>query len=83
MSLTLSNSESVYLITPVATLKPRFWDNSVFVYFLVVNNNKYLSYVVDNIIFGISVLNTPVKPLKASLYGYFGISVCFVDLIFI
>ena len=27
-----------------------------FVYFLVVNNNKYLSYIVDNIIFGISVL---------------------------
>ena len=26
--ITLSNSESAYLITPVVTLKPRFWDNS-------------------------------------------------------
>ena len=42
-----------------------------FVYFLVVNNNKYLSYIVDNTIFGISVPDYPVEPLKASLYDYF------------
>ena len=62
--MTLSNSESAYLIIPVATLKPRFWDNSVFVYIIVVNNNKYLSYVVDNIIFVISVPDYPNKTLK-------------------
>ena len=37
----------------------RFWDNIEFVYFLVANNNnKYLSHVFENIIFGISVLIT-------------------------
>ena len=66
MSLTLSNSESAYLIIPVATLKPRFWDNSVFVYIIVVNNNKYLSYLVDNIIFAISVPNYPSRTVESN-----------------
>ena len=76
MSLTLSNSESAYLITPVVTLKPRFWDNSVFVYILVVNNNKYLSYVVDNIIFGISVPDYPNRTVESKslrLFCNFGV----------
>ena len=50
-----------------------FWDNSEFLYILVVNNNKYLLHVVDNYIFGISVPNYSVEPLKAILYDYFGI----------
>ena len=40
---------------------------------LVVNSNKYLSYVVDNVIFGISVPDYPIEPLKAILSHYFGI----------
>ena len=72
MSLTLSNSESAYLITPVVTLKSRFWDNSVFVYILVVNNNnKYLSYVVDNIIFGINVPNYPSRTVETTFLVQF------------
>ena len=76
MSLTLSNSESAYLIAPVVTLKPRFWDNSVFVYILVVNNNKYLPYFVDNIIFGISVPDYPCRTVESNslrLFWNFGI----------
>ena len=66
MLLTISYSESAYPITPVVTLKPCFWDNSVFVYILVVNNNKYLSYVVDNIIFGISVPDYPSRTVETN-----------------
>ena len=52
-----------------------------FVYFLVVNNNKYLSHVVDNIIFGINVPDYPTRTVES--YNYFGISVYFVYFIFI
>ena len=37
-----------------------------FVYFLVVNNNKYLSYVIDNIIFGISVPDYPSRIVESN-----------------
>ena len=66
MLLTISNSESAYPITPVVTLKPRFWGNSVFVYILVVKNNKYVSYFVDNIIFGISVPDYPSRTVESN-----------------
>ena len=66
MPLTLSNSKSAYLITPVVTLKLRFWDISVFVCILVVNNYKYLSYVVDNIIFRISVPDYPDRKVETT-----------------
>ena len=69
-------------ITPVKPLKPCFWDNSAFVYFFVLKDNKYLQYV-DNIIFGISLLNYPIRTVKATLYDYSGISVYFVYFIFI
>ena len=59
MLLTISYSESASSITAVEPLKPRFYTILKFVYFFVVNNNKYLSYVVDNIIFGISVPDYP------------------------
>ena len=71
MSLTKSNSESAYPITPVIKLKPRFRDNSVFVYILVVNNNKYLSYVVDNILFRISVPDYPSRTVESNSLRFF------------
>ena len=40
MLLTISYSESTYLITPEQPLKPYFYEILYFVYFLVVNNNK-------------------------------------------
>ena len=49
----------------------------------VVNNNKYLSHVVDNIIFRINMPYYPISSLKESLYDHFGISVYFVYIIFI
>ena len=57
--LLTSYSKSAYPITPVEPLKPRFYTILKFVYFSVVNNNKYLLHVVDNIIFGISVPDNP------------------------
>ena len=65
MLLTISYSVLASSITPEVTLKPRFWDNSVFVYIIVINNNKYLSYVVDNIIFGISVPDYPSRTVES------------------
>ena len=47
-----------------------------FVYFLIVNNNKYLPYVVDNIIFGISVPVYPSRTVESNtlrLYWNFSI----------
>ena len=66
MSLTLSNSESAYPITLVEPLKPRFWDNSEICLLLVVNNNKYLPYVIDNIIFRISVPDYPSRTVESN-----------------
>ena len=66
MLLTRSYSESAFLSATGEPLKPRFWDNSVFLYILVVNNNKYLSYVVDNIIFGISVPDYPSRTVETT-----------------
>ena len=40
--------------------------NSEFCYFLIVNNNKYLSYDVDNIIFGISVPDYPSRTVESN-----------------
>ena len=77
MLLTVSYSESAYPITPVDSLKPRFWDNSVFVYILVLNNNKYLSYVVDSIIFGISVPDYPSRLVETTFLGQFCICLHF------
>ena len=45
--------ESAYPITPVERFKPRFVTVLKFLYFLLVNNHKYLPHVVVNIIFGI------------------------------
>ena len=55
MILALIESEYKYPITPIYLLKHVSRTILKFLYFLVVNNNKYLSYVVDKIIFGISV----------------------------
>ena len=55
MLLTISYSDSADTITPVEPLKPRFQPNSEICLLLIVNNNKYLTHVVENIIFGISV----------------------------
>ena len=75
MLLKISYSESAYSITPVVTLIPRFWDNSVLVYILVVNNNEYLSYVVYNNIFGISVPDYPSITLESkSLRSFWNFS---------
>ena len=55
-------------------------------YFLLVNNNRYLSNVVDNIIFGISVPDYPIIAYivaESRLYDHFGIFVYFVYFIFI
>ena len=68
MLLTISYSESAYPITLVETLKPRFGTILKFVYFLVVNNNNYLSYVVDNIIFGISVPDYPSRNVETTFW---------------
>ena len=59
MLLTISYSESMFPNTPVKPLNQVSGTILEFVYFLVINNNKYLSYVVDNIKFGISVPDYP------------------------
>ena len=83
MILALIKSESAYLITPVEPLKPRYWNNSEFVYFLVVNNNKYLPHVVDNIIFGISVPDYPSRTVESKSLRLLCNLVYFVYFIFI
>ena len=42
-----------------------------FVYFLVVNNNKYFLYIVDNTIFGISVPDYPNRTVETTLLAQF------------
>ena len=64
-NLTLSYSESVSSITPIEPLKPHFYTILKFVYFLVINNTKYLVHVVDNIIFGISVPDYPSRTVES------------------
>ena len=54
-----------------------------FVYFLVVNNNKYLAHVADNVIFAFSVPDYPSRIGDNNSLQYFGISVYFVHFIFI
>ena len=47
-----------------------------FVFFLVVNNNKYLPHVVENIMFGISVPDYPIRTVENNslrLFWNFGI----------
>ena len=41
-------SESAHPMIPVYMLKPRYWEYSEMCSLLVVNNKKYLSYVVDS-----------------------------------
>ena len=71
---------TVHTITSIEPLKPRFWDNSVIYYILVVNNNKYLSYVVDNIIilYMIMLLNIS-KNLNPENLDFFKIFVFLQD----
>ena len=57
--LALIKLESVPITSNSPSKNCRFWDNSVLVYILVVNNNKYLSHVVDIIKIGISVPDYP------------------------
>ena len=59
MLLTVSYSESAYIITLVDPLKRILGTFLKFVYFLVINYRKYSSHVVDSIIFGISVPDYP------------------------
>ena len=70
MLLTMSYSESAYPITPVQALKPRFWNNSEICLLLVVNN-KYVSCVVENFIFGISVPDYPSRTVETTLLAQF------------
>ena len=70
-NLTISYSESASSITPVEPLKPRFYTILKFVYFLVVNNNKYSVHVVDNIIFGISIPDYPSRTVETTFLAQF------------
>ena len=63
--LALITSESAHPITPVEPLKPCFWNNSEICLPLVVNKNKYLPHVVDNIIFKISVSDYPSRTVES------------------
>ena len=69
--LKISYSGSTYPITPVEPLKARFRDNSEICLLLVVNNNKYLSCVVDNVIFGNSVANYPSGTVETTFLAQF------------
>ena len=69
--LKISYSESAYPITLVETLKPRFWDNSEVCSLLVVNNNKYVSCVAENFIFGISVPDYSSRTVESTFLGQF------------
>ena len=42
-----------------------------FIYFSVLNNNKYLPHVVDNIIFGIRILGYPSRTVETRFLGEF------------
>ena len=77
--LALIKSESVPITSnyPSKLLKPRFWDTYVLVYILVVNNNKYLSHVVDIIKFGISVPDYPSSNVETTFLGQFCICLHF------
>ena len=48
-----------------------------FVYFLFVNNDKYLSYVVDNNIFGISIPDFPSSNVETTFLRQFCICLHF------
>ena len=61
----------MYPITPVEPLNPRFRHNSEICLLLVVNNNKYVSCVVDNVIFVISVANHPSVTVETTFLGQF------------
>ena len=49
---------------PSISVKTTFWENSGFVYYSGVNNNKYSLLVVYNMIFEINVPITPIELLK-------------------
>ena len=81
MMLTTLYSESAFPITLVEPSKPRFWYKSEICLLLTVNNNKYLSYVVDSIIFGISVPDYPSRTVESKslrLYWNFRYFVYFI-----
>ena len=61
----------MYPITPVEPLKARFWDNSEICLLLVVNNNKYVSCVVEYFILEISVANYPSGTVETTFLGQF------------
>ena len=69
--LIISYSESLYPITPVEPLKARFWHNSEICLLLVVNNNKYVSCVVENFVFAISVPDYPSRSVESTFLAQF------------
>ena len=83
MLLTVSYSELASSIILVEPLKPRFHRILEFIYFLVVNNDKYLSYVVDNIIFKISVPDYPSRTVESKSLQLFCNLVYSIYIIFI
>ena len=64
--MALIKSESAHPMTLVEPLKPRLWNNSEICLLLVVDNNKYLPHVVDNIIFEISIPISPSRIVEAT-----------------
>ena len=83
MLLKISYSESVYPIIPVKLLNHVSGTILKFVHLLVVNNNKYLSHVVDSIIFRISVPDYPSRTVESKSLRLFCNLVYFVYFIFI
>ena len=83
LSLINRNLFQLHPINLVKLFKPRSWKILKLVYFLVVNNNKYLSYVVDVIKFGISVTDYPSRTVESNSLRLFSNLVCSVYFIFI
>ena len=52
-------------------MEPRFWDNFEICLLYVHKHNKYLPHVVDNIIFGISVLDYHILTVGTTILGQF------------
>ena len=56
---------------PIITVETHFWDEFEIFVFLVVNNNKYSSHAVDNMIFGISAPDYPIITVESAFLGRF------------
>ena len=82
MLLKISYSESVYPIIPVKLLNHVSGTILKFVHLLVVNNNKYLSHVVDSIIFRISVPDYPSRTVESNSLRLFW-NLCIFCLLYI